>query len=165
MRIYKTSNPTETKISEKERGGGASDTRADISLQPVEETMGMHVAPLKPMEEAMVKQISIMQPKEDPTLEHMFAPWRKLQHAEKPCWSRFLAESAACREELIQEQVFWQELSGFWETMLEQCSWRSAPCGKNPHWEDTEGLYPTGRNHDGVRKECEEEKIVEVKSY
>lgn len=68
---------------------------------------------------------------EEPPLEQVDMPWKK----KSPCHSRLLAGSLGCGEELMQEQVFWQELPLVGPTL---------------ELPDSEGLYPMERSHAGA---------------
>lgn len=104
-----------------------------------------------PWRRTMLEQMTTLQSMEDPTMEQVEMPWRQLQPVENPCWSRLLARIATCREEPVQEQVFWQELWPMgdphwnilylkdctpWRVLYLRCSssWGTAAHGKDPCW-------------------------------
>lgn len=64
-------SPADSKVREQVGGEGASDSGAEILLQPVVQILVKWVVSLQPVESFMPEQISTLQPVEDPTLEHV----------------------------------------------------------------------------------------------
>jgi len=79
----------DTKVSEEGGGRGAPGTRAEISLQPMMNTMVRQAVPLQPMEVHGGADIHL-QPVEDPMLEQVDLPEVGYDPVESPCWSRLL---------------------------------------------------------------------------
>jgi len=71
VRLCERNNSADTKVSQ-EGGGGAPGIRAEIPLQPVEQTMVRQAVPLQPMEVHGGADLHL-QPMEDPTLEQVDA--------------------------------------------------------------------------------------------
>ena len=68
-KISVRNNSVNTKV--REGGGGGAPGRAQILLQPVEETTVEMVISLQPADESTLEQISTLQPTEDPMLEQL----------------------------------------------------------------------------------------------
>ena len=64
MRIHERNSPADTKVSAEGGGGGAPGTGAEISLQPMEKTVGEAGCPLQPKEVHSGAEIHL-QPGED----------------------------------------------------------------------------------------------------
>jgi len=81
VRICERNNSVDTKVSEEGRGGGASGAKAEIPLQPVEQTMVSQAVPLQPMEVHSGADICLQLMK-DPMLEQVDAQRRLSLHRE-----------------------------------------------------------------------------------
>ncbi|GAB0185750.1 hypothetical protein GRJ2_001040300 [Grus japonensis] len=72
VRICERNNSADTRVSADGGGGGASGARAEILLQPMEETMVRQAVPLQPIEVDGGADIHL-QPMEDPMPEQVNA--------------------------------------------------------------------------------------------
>lgn len=59
MRKCERNNSADTKVSEEGRGGGASDTGADIPLQPMVKITVRQTVLLQPVEDPMAEQVDV----------------------------------------------------------------------------------------------------------
>jgi len=73
VRISERNNSADTKVSEERRKGDAPGTRAEIPLQPMEQTVVRQAVPLQPMEIHSGADLHL-QPMEDVTPEQVDAP-------------------------------------------------------------------------------------------
>ena len=106
MRIWERTNSADTKVSEEGDGGGAPGTRADIPLQPLEQTMVRQAVPQQPMEVHGGAEIHLHPVEGGPhtgeggCLKEAVAPWGACAGAgswqdlwtcseRSPRWSRF----------------------------------------------------------------------------
>jgi len=81
VRIHERNSPADTKVSAEGGGGGAPGTGAEISLQPMEKTVGEAGCPLQPMAVHGAAEIHL-QPGEDPTREQGHAQMQLCPHGE-----------------------------------------------------------------------------------
>ena len=155
-RICERNNSADTKVSEEGGGGGAPETGAEIPLQPVGKTMVRQAVPLHPMEVNGGADIHL-QPVEDPMLEEGDVPQRRLWPRGKPTLEQAAGKTCGPMERGAHAGAV--------------CSWRTAPCGRDPRWSSLWRTAARGKDsrwrsswrslpwegpHTGAGEECEE---------
>jgi len=109
VRIYESNNPADTKVSEDGGAGGASGTRAEIPLQPMEQTMVRQAVPLQTWR-STVEQISTCSPGRTSRRSRVMSE-EGCDAVGSLCCSRVLAGAVnSWREEPMLERVSWQDL-------------------------------------------------------